>query len=105
MARIDPFTAGHAQLVEAVLADFATRANLTPRQKGAWDKQPDAVLAAIVYMNQRLEGVAPSARNAELKAAEDEGVIKLNGKGAMARYELVPYSWERKQLRAEREGS
>lgn len=97
IVEVDPFTAGHGQLVDAVingpgLTGINVLPGLTPRQRMVWDRMPDARLRAIVYLDQRLMRVAYTERDAEVRAAEAEGMIKLTDAG----YELVIYSWDRK---------
>jgi len=58
----------------------------------AWDREPDARLRAIVYLNQRLMCVAYPEWDAEVRAAEAEEIIRLTDGG----YELVIYSWDRR---------
>jgi hypothetical protein len=86
---INPFTASHPELVEAALKSFEDRAVLSRAQKARWAAQSRETLAAVVYLDQRLQGVSPSQRQAVYRDAEAEGVIRLTGKGAMAHYELV----------------
>jgi len=92
LVEVDPFTAGHGQLVDAVIHALPGCPDLTPRQRMAWDREPDARLRAIVYLNQRLMCVAYPEWDAEVRAAEAEEIIRLTDGG----YELVIYSWDRR---------